>query len=426
MKILIIRAVATAILLTPTSGAAHVRQCKTLDCIRDEVTKIANRSAARQDFVGLSAVVVDRDKGSFNSHFGYQDLAKKTPTSKQTLYEMGSITKPFTFLSLALQDKVKLDDPISKYLPKGIRAPKPAGKDILMKHLISHTSEINRVPCIIKKEKPDEWVCFWEPIDQEDPYKNLSEENFYKFIDASAQMYIDLPDFFHVAPGYNEEYSNMGAVLAGELVAKAHGMSYDKLIQSKILDPLKMTQSLLTKPTASDKAFSNLAKVYTKAKHTDSWRQTKVWSFPAAKGAGALVSTAEDMEKFLRANLSPDNTPIAKGLKKGQSMLADVTATSNSNICKAGNNPLEHRCNPRPKDLYWAWQKNSTAPFLWHNGGTGGSRSMMAFTQDGSFGMVLMQNSYIEGNHYLEHLSECIMYIAGKRSNPSICDRFDG
>lgn len=426
MKNLLGRAIATAILLTPDLGAAHVRQCKTLDCIRDEVTKIANRSFARQDFVGMSVVVVDRDKGSFNSHFGYQDLAKKTPTSKHTIYEMGSITKPFTFLSLALQDKVKLDDPISKYLPKGVRVPKPAGKDILIKHLITHTSEISRVPCIVKKEKPDELVCFWEPLAEEDPYKNLTEENFYKFIDASAQMFIDFAEFFRVAPGYHEEYSNMGAVLAGELVAKAHGISYDQLIQSKILDPLKMTQSLLTKPAATAKSFAQLAKVYTKAKRKDDWRQTKLWSFPAAKGAGALMSTAEDMEKFLRANLSPDSTSLAKGLKLGQSLLADVTATSNSNICKKGEKPAERRCNERPKDIYWAWQKNSTAPFLWHNGGTGGSRSMMAFTQDGSFGMVLMQNSYIEETHFLEHLSECIMYIAGKRDNPSVCERFDG
>lgn len=239
-------------------------------------------------------------------------------------------------------------------------------------------------------------------------------------------MYIDLADFFHVAPGYNEEYSNMGAALAGELVAKAHGISYDELIQSKILDPLKMTQSLLTKPATTDKAFAQLAKVHTKAKATDSWRQTKLWSFPAAKGAGAIMSTAEDMEKFLRANLNPDNTPIAKGLKKGQSLLADVTATSNSNICKAGKDPQKHRCNERPKDIYWAWEKLGKLPILWHNGGTGGSRSMMAFTQDGSFGVVILTNNHFPESAYADRLALCIMHLAGKQPNASLCEAIGG
>lgn len=424
MKNLLGRAIATAILLAPALGQAHIPQCKTLDCIRDEVTKIANRSFARQDFVGMSVVVVDRDKGSFNSHFGYQDLAKKTPTSKHTIYEIGSITKPFTFLALALQDKVKLDDPISKYLPKGVRAPKPAGKDILMKHLITHTAEINSIPCVAKK--PEKIECFHEPSDKKDPYKNLTKEGFYKFIDASAQMHDDFPEFFTAAPGYFEDYSNMAAALAGEIVASTQGMSYEGLIRERILKPLKMTSSYLAIPCPKGPGCDKFAKVYTREKSGDQWQETTHWALPFAKGAGALKSTSADMEKFLRANLIPNSSSLQKGIERGQSLLADVTATRNSRMCQSGEKPRDKRCNSHKRDLYWAWLRSRSAPLLWHNGGTGGSRTMLEFTQDGSFGVIVLQNSKNPEYSFPYEFANCIMYIAGKRSNPSWCERFDG
>lgn len=372
----------------------------------------------------MSVVVVDRDKGSFDRHFGYRDLEQKLPTTKDTIYEIGSITKPFSFLTLAVQDKVKLDDPISKYLPKGIRNPMPGGQDILFKHLVTHTARLPKHACIVRKSNPEP-QCFGDTDDWENPYKNMTEKAFYEFIDNAALMYQDYQSDIK-PPGSAALYSSVGAALAGELVARSHGTSFEQFVHDRLLDPLKMSASFLSLPCSKERDCSQLAKVYRKFKVSEPWILTKWRTAPFAKGTGRLKSTAVDMEKFLRANLNPDSSPLKKALNRGHQKIDDVMTSHNSNICKEGQDSEKDQCNPYPRDLHWAWVKNPSDPILWHNGMTTGSQSMMQFAQDGSFGVVVMQNSVSWDFEYADELGGCIMYIAGKGSGSFWCKNFEG
>lgn len=412
-----------AALLAPGLGQAQIPQCKDLACISDAVEKIAKASFEKKEYVGMSVVVVDRDKGSFDRHFGYRDLNQKLPTTKDTIYEIGSITKPFSFLTLAVQDKVKLKDPISKYLPEGIRNPQPGGEDIQFKHLVTHTSGLPRQPCVRRKGKPKRH-CYGETDDWEDPYKKMTEKAFYEFVDNVALEFEDFKDT-RKPPGKFFRYSSAGAALAGELVARAHGTSFEEFVHGRLLDPLKMSASFLSLPCSKERDCSQLAKVYRKRKASEPWVLTKWRTAPFAKGTGRLKSTSVDMEKFLRANLNPDSSPLKKTLKRGHQRIDDVTASHNSNICKKGQDSEKDQCNPEPSDLHWAWAKDRNDPVLWHDGATTGSQAMMEFTQDGNFGVVVMQNSRLRNFDYASYLSSCIMYVAGKRTNPAWCEKFE-
>lgn len=425
-------AVLLAAISQPAQALAQAKvsaePCETLDCLQKAVDKYAKAALAKNQFVGMSVVVVKReDNGtfaSFKSHFGYRDAANKLPPNDSTVYELASITKPVTFLTLAVQDKIKLTDSIGPYLPEGVRNPKPNGKDIRFEHLLSHSAEIMSVSCVVL---PDESVkCFGEPLDLRSPYKNLTEQEFYKFIDASAQMYLDFPTFF-ASPGHYEEYSNMGSVLFGALVARAHGMSYEEYVREKILGPLKMSDSILTMPCTDRPNCDQLAKVYEWDKTKDSWQQTHWRVGPFAKGSGLLKSSVNDMEKFLKANLAPESTPIAKALKRSQRPLVDVTATLNSNLCGKGQESKKDRCNSGMHDRYWGWQKAVSGPFLWHNGANTGSQAMMIYTMDGTFGVVVLENSIDPGSmEHAQDFASCVMMTAGKMRKLDWCKRFDG
>lgn len=412
------------LLSAPIASAQTPKVCKDLPCLKEAIAKMANAGLAKKEFVGMSVVVVDRDKGSFDSHFGYRDLEKKLPATKDTIYEIGSITKPLSFLTLAAQDKIKLDDSIAKYLPKGIRNPQPGGKDIQFKHLVTHTSGLPRHTCVTRKGSPKP-VCYGLSDGWENPYENMSEKAFYEFVSNAALMYEEFGGEFKV-PGLMRGYSSAGTALAGELVARAHGMSYEQYVQTKLLDPLKMSGSFLSLPCAKTRDCSQLALVYYKDRMSQPWQLTKHRTAPFAKGTGRMKTTAVDMEKFLRANLNPESTPIAKTLKRGQTLIPDVTKIHNSNICKRDQDPDKANCNIRRRDLYWAWSKDRRRSLLKHSGATSGSQAMLAFTQDGRFGVVVLQNSIAGRPRWATKFGMCIMQVAGMVPPTKRCEAFDG
>ena len=84
---------------------------------------LAERVDVDKQAVGLAAVIVDGDKVRIVTH-GAMSLDKAEPITPDTLFEVGSITKTFTALLLAdmvVKGEVKLDDPVEKWLPQGLR-----------------------------------------------------------------------------------------------------------------------------------------------------------------------------------------------------------------------------------------------------------------------------------------------------------------
>lgn len=408
--------------LSERCATAQTPQCKTLACLEKAVAVIAERSLAKNEFVGMSIVVVDRDKGSFQRHFGMRDLENATPTNRDTIYELGSITKPLTFLTLAVQDKVSIDDSIGDYLPGGIRNPKPGGKEIKFKHFVSHTSEIPSRVCVRRKANPKKRICYGFYPGSEDPYKDVTEEKFFQFINDAALMFEEFPEKYR-EPGKYRYYSNAGAALVGELVARAHHVSYETFLRREILEPLKMRSSFLSLPCSPLQDCSKLAKVYTRSDPDTPWWQTAWRTAPFAKGSGRLKSTPADMEKLLSALLAPEATPLAEGFKRSFALLEDVTASHNGNICDDDETPKADRCNLKPRKLYWGWPESRQQPIFYHTGTTTGSQSMIAFSRSKGFGVVILSNSRRrDTTHY--NLAMCIMAKAGKRPMGNWCAEF--
>ncbi len=300
--------------------------------------------------VGIVVGVID-SQGRRVIEYGSLDQGDPRPLTGDTVFEIGSITKVFTSLLLSdmvQRGEVKLDDPISKYLPDGSKAPEHDGKQITLVDLSTHTSGLPRLPTNFK------------PKDAGNPYAYHTTAQLYEMISA-YQLTRD--------PGAQFEYSNLGGGLLGNLLSRRAGMDYEALVKERITGPLGMKSTGIT---LSPDMRSRLA-----VGHDAELKAVPNWDIPALAGAGALRSTVNDMLIFLAANLGYVQSPLAPAM-------AAMRATRRPTGTPAVGGEI---------GLGWLFMKTATGEFAWHNGGTGGYRSFVGYDLTSRSGVVILSNT---------------------------------
>ena len=301
--------------------------------------------------VGIVVGLIDAHGRRFISE-GSFDQVDDRPVGHDTLFEMGSITKVFTatLLTQAVErGEVKLSDPVAKYLPASVHVPERGGKQITLQDLAQHVSGLPRMP------------TNFAPKDPENPYADYTDDQLFAFLNSYS-----LPRDI----GSKWEYSNLGAGLLGEALARREGMSYEALLKTRILDPLGMTSSGITL-TPDEKARFAIG-------HDAYLRRAPYWDLAALAGAGALRSDADDMLTFLAANIGLTKTPLKSAM--------DATLA----VKRIPNLPDNEQA------LGWDVRKSPYGDIVWHNGGTGGFRTIIAFNPKEKVGVVVLTNAATE------------------------------
>ncbi len=222
---LVLLAVAlTAILVSAlprqTSGAQdNPTDDQIKNVLRDRVD-IAKKS------VGIVAGLID-EKGTRVVSYGKSSQDGTQTVNGDSVFEIGSVTKVFTATLLAdmvERSELNLDDPISKFLPATVKAPTHDGKAITLRQLSSQVSGLPRMP------------ANFAPKDQTNPYADYSVEQMYAFL-SGYSLTRD--------PGSQYLYSNLGVGLLGHILARRAGMDYETLVRTRILQPLKMSDTAI-------------------------------------------------------------------------------------------------------------------------------------------------------------------------------------
>ena len=160
-------------------------------------------------FMG-SILVARGDEVLLSKGYGSANLEWAIPNQPSTKFRLGSLTKQFTAASILLLEeggKLKVDDPVKKYLPDA-----PAAWDkVTIFHLLTHTSGI---------------PSFTDSADYapSEPFATTPEKIVAKFRDKPLEF----------EPGEQWKYSNSGYVLLGYLIEKITGGTYANFVQDNI------------------------------------------------------------------------------------------------------------------------------------------------------------------------------------------------
>ncbi|TAN07487.1 MAG: class A beta-lactamase-related serine hydrolase [Rhodanobacteraceae bacterium] len=235
---------------------------------RAEVDALMSRYSG--DVPGASLLVVKDGKPIIERGYGYANLEKHIKASPESDYRLASVTKQFTAASVLLlkQDgKLKLSDPIRKWLPE-LPASDAA---ITISNLLTHSSGL---------------------IDYEDlippgTTKQIDDNDVLRMIAAQHWLYFK--------PGSAHRYSNGGYVLLGLIVQRASGMDLADFMKQRIFHPLGMTNTLMYEhhrgPQVPNRAYGY-------SKIDGKWVRTDQDITSATRGDGGIYSNVADMAKW--------------------------------------------------------------------------------------------------------------------------------
>jgi CubicO group peptidase (beta-lactamase class C family) len=239
---------------------------------------------------GATVAVVKDGALFFAKGYGYADIDKQIPVDPaRTVFRVGSISKLFTWtavMQLVEQHKVNLDADVNTYL-EVFKVPATYGTPITLRNIMTHTAgfEDNGLGHLLAGTDKD--------------LKALAE-----FLPAHMPARVRPPttDF---NTGAGASYSNWAAALAGYIVAKVSGESYDDYVSEHILTPLGMRRTTFREPLPADLA-AEVSSAYVMRRGMLERQPFELIHNWAPAGSGSSVAT--DMAKFMLAYLQEGAT----------------------------------------------------------------------------------------------------------------------
>jgi D-alanyl-D-alanine-carboxypeptidase/D-alanyl-D-alanine-endopeptidase len=292
--------------------------------------------------MGVVVGVLD-ERGRRVVAYGDTGGANRRPLTGDTVFEIASVTKVFTALLLA--DMVRtgdlaLTDPAAKYLPQSKRL------SMTLVDLATHTAGLPFMP--------DNLAALLEP-----PGARYSKNDLYGFI-ASRPLSNDI--------GSKWAYSNLDYWLLQEVIAARAGSDFGQVLQSRLLTPLGLRNTAATwSPELKARAAAGHDAVLQPAPDIAS-----LPVFNLMPAAGSMVSTANDLLKFLSMVMGYEDTKLAPSM-------AALLQTRRS----AGGHE---------QALGWWIIGTGEDAIVFHDGGSFGFSSSLAWQPQRRVGVVVLSN----------------------------------
>jgi D-alanyl-D-alanine-carboxypeptidase/D-alanyl-D-alanine-endopeptidase len=345
-------------LLFSLLGTALQSMAATVDA--KEIQQALKDAVANRHTVGIVVGIIDKD--GKNIYSCGKTAGDGRAVDGDSVFEIGSVTKTFTATLLAdmvERGLIRLDDPVVQYLPKDVTLPARGGKQITLLDLATHRSGLPRMP------------ANFAPADPDNPYADYTAEKLFAFL-SGCTLTRDI--------GASYEYSNLGAGLLGEALARKAGKSYEALLAERIFRPLGMNSTgIVLRPEMAARLATG---------HSSQLTPVKNWDLDALAGAGAIRSSVNDMLGYVAVCMGLKPSPLAAALAMARQDRNDTTIPD----MRIG--------------LAWHLMKRPDTVLVWHNGGTAGYHSFVGFDLKKGMGIVVLSNSASDidniGFHFLD------------------------
>lgn len=260
---------------------------------------------ASGDVAGAVVVVVKDGQVLLQKGYGYSDLATRAPVDPETtLFRPGSVSKLFTWtavMQLVEAGKLDLDADVNQYLDFNL--PERDGKPVTLRQILTHTTGM---------EEQIRGLIFSDPA---------------LLVPLGDALKRWIPERIHV-PGATPAYSNYATALAGYIVERVSGQSFDDYVEQRIFGPLGMRHSSFRQPLPPE-LLAQMSNGYAKA----SEGEAKPYEFINLAPAGSLAATGADMARFMMAHLG-------KGALGDARILSEATAEAMHSTAQDSVGPL--------------------------------------------------------------------------------------
>lgn len=301
---------------------------------------------------GIVVGVVADQELVWAAGFGYADTQAKRPMTAATKFRMASHSKLFTgtaIMQLREQGKLRLDDPVSKYLPWfQVKPAEPGDPPITIEELLTHSSGLPR-------EAGPHWTTYQFPT--QDELRKLMGDRQAAF-----------------SPEVRWKYSNLAFSVAGMVVEAVSGMKWADYVQQNIYGPLGMTESSV------DQNAPGLAVGYGRRMPDGS---RNVAPFIDARGMGAatgITSTVQDMAKFVSAQ-------FRTGPMGGRQILSTGSLREMHRVRVVENNWTQGNA------IGFAVNRMRDKTYIGHGGGYPGYTTQTLIQLDSRVGVIVLTNT---------------------------------
>ncbi|MDD5189904.1 MAG: serine hydrolase [Dehalococcoidales bacterium] len=304
---------------------------------------------------GLAISIVQNQETIYLHGFGRASLKKGTVVSPQTVFDLASCSKSFTALAVLLLDYkglIELDKPFTDYVPEFKLDDNGESTVITVRELLNQTSGLPGT--------------FSEPV------------AYHQGPDAMENLILAMKKVgINRTPGSSFEYTNLNYALLGALVERISGQTFEDYVKINIFEPLGMKNSTLSPEAAArmDRADGHqlfLGHVVTR----------NVPIYRSMVPAGWVMSSAEDMSRWLKMNL---NDGQLDGVQVMPAEIIRLMHQSEVKITKEGEEAAY--------GMGWFIDTlDDGTPVFWHGGDTPNFLAEMILLPEQGLGLAMLVN----------------------------------
>lgn len=296
------RALALALLMMFGAAGCPAEAAKVPRWTATAATAVDEYEAAlrREGVVGGAVTVLDGAGGEYSRPFGLRDRDARLPVDRETIFHWASVTKVFTSIAvmqLVERGRMSLDDPVTRYIPEFRTVHNPFGSAdaVTIRQLLTHSAGL-RGPSWPWNADGTPERADWQPLE---PTRWDQVAAMFPYTEIEFE------------PGSRASYSNLGLLVAGEIVARVSGDSLETYIDKNILRPLGMLHSFFDATPYGLEASRTHDYIVTGGQTVD---QGALLDSGATAPNGGLNGTMSDMGLFLKFLMgSPQSYPVLSG-----------------------------------------------------------------------------------------------------------------
>ncbi|MEM6259381.1 MAG: serine hydrolase domain-containing protein [Planctomycetota bacterium] len=268
----------------------------------EQVDAIVGRVRDALDVPSFSVAIVHGERLVYAKSFGDRSLSAQTRATPDTLYHVGSVSKPIAatlLMVLIEQGRLGLDDPVKGYLPAHVRLPTFDGEpaELTVRHLATHAAGLPKDP----PNRRNVWHGLWLNPGQAKPY---SVDALYEALGSTRLRF---------EPGTACSYSNYGYSLLGHVMERAAGVPLEQLLKQELFKPLGMASSTVSLDVEQRSRFATHYWADDSARPRHDRPATR---FGEVFAHGGVVSSVEDLARWVSFQIEGQDGMLSAGMLK--------------------------------------------------------------------------------------------------------------